>query len=192
MLTVSPSISPLSYSSTFISPASVSICLTSEFVRVVNTMGGGGKTFRPGFTTVIDFEGESVLGFTTSLVFTSFSGGEGFDFFTTTGAVVLVAGFTAGGGFFTSAVLGAVVLGVVVFGAVVLGGIDLGGVVTTGGGIIHSRKVISSSAKSFPHPPGILSTMVKVREVTLAGVLNIARCCVQRGDSTRGTSPVMK
>ena len=64
-------------------------------------------------------------------------------------------------------------------------------VVATGGGVlIHSLKVISSNAKSFPHPPGLLFVMTMVSDVSEAGVVKITLCCFQRGDSTLSTSPV--
>ena len=63
--------------------------------------------------------------------------------------------------------------------------------VTTGGGtLIHSLKVISSKAKSFPHPPGLLFVIMIVNDVSEGGVVKISLCCFQRGDSTLATSPV--
>src|SRR4030095_218660 len=150
--------SPLSYRSILISPASVSIFLTSEFSLVVNIRGGGGKTFCVFFKAETVLETESV-GFPTWLICASFFAGVGLAFFG--------VGFTVDGCFFTTAAL--------------VGDVpaDLGAFATTGGGLIHSRKVISSRAKSFPQPPGALSIMINRKTVIEGGVVKIARYWVQ-------------
>ena len=54
----------------------------------------------------------------------------------------------------------------------------------------HSRKVISSNAKSFPQPLGFLSIITSINVDVAAGVVKSARCCDQFGSSTLGNSPV--
>src|SRR5688500_12166894 len=61
----------------------------------------------------------------------------------------------------------------------------------TGVGIIHSRMVISSNAKSFPHPPGALLIMTRFNDVSVEGVVKRARYGVQPGVCRRATSPVL-
>src|SRR5881392_3089236 len=112
------------------SPPSVSIRLTNEFSRVVNTSGGGGKIVALSFTTVIELDGGSVCGFTMRLPFASLA----------TGACVFFGGlaFMVAVCFFSTTGLGTVE------------GTAFAVVVTTVGILTHSRKVISSTAKSFP------------------------------------------
>src|SRR5215203_4771261 len=103
MLTVSPSISPLSYSSIFISPGGASMRFTSALVLLVSATGGG-TTVGELFAILI---GESILGVAVRLIFTSF---------VTTGFAVLVTAFLTGcfagvDGFFVAAGFGAVVTG---------------------------------------------------------------------------------
>ena len=73
--------------------------------------------------------------------------------------------------------LGAVALGVTVTGLVIV--------------FMHSRKVMSSNAKSFPQPPGALSIIVNIKVVIDAGVVKLARYWVQWGVSNRGRLPVV-
>ena len=83
-----------------------------------------------------------------------------------------VTGFEVGGGLEVVAGFSVVTgLGVTVFG--------LAAAVAVLVVLTHSRNVISSSAKSFPQPPCILLLIVITTDVSAAGVLNIALCCVQ-------------
>src|SRR2546423_7363185 len=169
MLTVSPSISPLSYRSILISPASASIFFTNEFSLVVSAIGGGGKTFRVCLKTEMEREAESVCGFITWLICVAPLTGDELVFSGT--------GFNVAGCFFSTTDLGVVVT------------TGLGAAVRMGIGFIHSRKVISSNAKSLPQPPGALSIMTNVNALIETGVVKIARCWVQCGASRRGRSP---
>ena len=58
-------------------------------------------------------------------------------------------------------------------GLVFLGGAVNDFFVIGGGVIIHSRKVISSMAKSFPHPPGAELIMMRSTLLIPGGILNI-------------------
>src|SRR4030095_15123169 len=142
----------------------------SSDLLVVNARGGGGKTFRVFFKAATVLETESIRGFPTWLICASF--------FAAVGLVFFGKGFTVDGCFFATAVL--------------VGGVPagLGAFATTGGGLIHSRKVISSNAKSFPQPPGALSIMINLKAVIEAGVVKMARCCVTHGVSILGRSTV--
>ena len=87
------------------------------------------------------------------------------------GVVTFFGGaFEAVDGFVTGVVFGVVVTGVVCF--------------------THSRNVISSNAKSFPQPLGILSIITNINVDVDAGVVKFARCCVHRASLTLGSSPV--
>src|SRR4051812_23848959 len=117
--------SPLSYTSILISPASVSICFTNGFARFVSTAGLAGSAGGAGFTTGVVYAGKSGCGYAT---------------WVTSGCLLTAAGVV-----FFNASFGAAGLRFAVtriFGAAV----------TTGGGGTHSRKVMSSNAKSFPQP----------------------------------------
>ena len=129
-----------------------------------------------------------------------------------TGGDCFIGGFTGGEERFTATgVLGfvVVVLGfgftVVDFGfaltVAVLGGafVVVGFFFTTGfaafftaamGGT-HSRKVMSSIAKSLPHPPGLLFIMFSVRAVAEAGILKTILYCVHSVLCRRCTSPTL-
>src|SRR5688572_20211748 len=168
MLIVSPSISPLSYNSILISLASVSILLTNAFSLVFNTNGAEVNIFGFCFTTVTAFDTVSVFGLT-SADCCSFFGGKV--------AVFLGGGFEVVAGFGT--VAGFVV--VVVFGVA-------DNCVTC---FTHSRNVISSTAKSFPQPLGLLSAITSINEDVEAGVVKRAKCLIHRGSGNLGSSPVL-
>src|SRR5690242_7208578 len=119
MLTVSPSISPLSYKSSLISPASVSISFTVAFVRLVSTGGGAGKTVVLLRIKEVSDEGISTCLFAIGIGTVSFFAGGGLVFFG--------GGFEAVNSF--------------------LAATDFLGVGAADGGFTHSRKVISSRAK---------------------------------------------
>ena len=80
---MSPSISPLSYKSIRISPASVSIFFTSEFFRLLITGGGGFMLEAVGFAIECDW---GIL--STFVACADTDAGEGV-FFAATGAVAL-------------------------------------------------------------------------------------------------------
>src|SRR5687767_6944523 len=165
MLTESPSISPLSYRSIRISPASVRILFSSAFSLILNTGGGGGKIFFTGFDTAgvsIRLETVAVAGCFTSAATGSFLTGVEATGFAATGFAA--TGFDASGFFFGVVVTTA---GGCFFGAVVL--LTAG---TATGCLMHSRKVISSTAKSFPQPPGEWFIITSVKEVADGGVVN--------------------
>ena len=75
MLIVSPSISPLSYKSIFISLASVSILLTNAFSLFLNTNGAEGNILLVGLATVFVFNIVSVFGLVTAAASTFFTSG---------------------------------------------------------------------------------------------------------------------
>src|SRR5688500_9757239 len=144
MVTVSSSISPLSNKSTFILPASIFIRLTNVFARAVSTRGGGGNT---GFF-IISGGAIASVSFVTGIT-GLFAGGLTGDllkaFFGAVAVGFLAIGFFTAG-FFTAD-------GATVFFASGLVGAEA--FLAGGGGGTHSRKVISSIAKSLPQPPGL-------------------------------------
>ena len=123
-----------------ISPGSVSIHLANAFSLVFKTDGVEGTIFGFCFAIEIVFELESLFVEMTSTAGVFFCGAD---------VIFLGDDF---------AVLGLLVG--VVFGA------DVSWVVC----FTHSRNVISSRAKSFPHPPCILSTMINVSADVELGV----------------------
>ena len=128
-----------------ISLASVSIFRTNAFSLLFNTSGGGGNIFCGCFIIEIVFDEVSTSGLIACG--TSFRGSV---------VVFLDAGFGVVDGF-----------------AVVVDFLD-GDVFGTVDWVIcftHSRKVISSKAKSFPQPPGALSIITNNNVEVEAGVV---------------------
>ena len=193
---VALSISPLSQQIIFISPASISISRTKLFTRVRNTGGGGGNGDRAG--TNIFAAGFGIVLVTVSAVFLaigfvavfatgfdSFSYGfcicfgdrffrcsfycifcgwsrrSGWRFFRIRDAVCFLTGTTC---FFAT---------VVVFFEV----FRQSGEVT----LTHLPTVISSSTKSFPHPPGASFIIVNTSDEEAEGMVNVNRYCVHCG-----------
>src|SRR5690242_13172447 len=109
MLTVSPSISPLSYNSILISPASVSIRFTSAFSRVVSTRGSVETRFL--FSLMI-LMGRAIVSVDVAIT------GLSFVAFTVGGLVVfLLAGFATVIGLFAAVVVDFTTVGGGTFGA---------------------------------------------------------------------------
>ena len=59
-----------------------------------------------------------------------------------------------------------------------------------GGGILHSCRVMSSNAKSLPHPPGPLVSTFSTSVPVLAGVVKRAVYWIQEAPPAGGISPV--
>src|SRR6185436_8084209 len=108
-------------------------------------------------TTAIDLEIVSVFGLITCSAWTFFFG------------VVFVFGVSFGG--------------VDCFLAGIVFGLSFGGSIC----FTHSRNVISSRAKSFPQPLGVLSTITNSKVEVVAGVVKNALCCIHLGSSNLGS-----
>src|SRR5689334_17927396 len=120
---------------------------TKGFSRVVSTSGSVDTRFLFSLMTLIGRAIVSLEACVAALTFVALTSGGSVVFF------VLV--FTIGFGFFA----------VVVFVLAIAGGAVFGGIT-----LIHSRKLISSTAKSFPHPPGAESAITRIKDALARGV----------------------
>ena len=128
----------------------------------------GGDCFIGGFAGAAErFTATGGLGFVVAALGFGFTAVVfGFDFT----VAVLGGAFVVAGFFFTT--------GFVVFFTAAVGG-------------MHSRKVMSSIAKSLPQPPGLLFIMFIVRPVAEAGILKTSLYCVHSVLCRRCTSPTL-